>query len=135
MVKEYRVTLEKSEEKFGFLFKERDVKFDATANFGGTGELMNPSEALLASISSCSGIHLIDEVDLVNADLEILALNVMVNEFSKEYLFKKINIHFKLRTTESDEVVEELIQKATKRCSMKKCLHPSIEFVNTFSKE
>ncbi|PBB06521.1 OsmC family protein [Salimicrobium humidisoli] len=101
-----------------------NVVIDEPANMGGTDEGANPLGTLLASLAGCENaianfVAKEMEFDLQGIDFEIdgeMDPRGMMGEEGVRPYFKKVTVHAKVRTSETEERVRELQKKVDRRC-------------------
>jgi putative redox protein len=104
--------------------KQHEVIIDEPAQMGGKDEGVNPLAALLSSLAGCENViaNLVAkemDFDLQGIEFDIRgefdARGLMGDPNIKPY-FDKITINAKVKTSESEERIQELQEKTDARC-------------------
>ncbi len=103
---------------------EHSFTVDEPENFGGTNKGADPLSTLLGALASCENIvanFVAKEIDfdLQGIDYEVtgeLDLRGLMGDASVRTYFDWVRIEAKIRTSESDERIQELCERSDARC-------------------
>ena len=111
------------------------IRFDASADIGGTGKGMRPMQVLLSALGSCSTIDVISILKKQKQPLKDIRITV-TGEREKDVVpsaFTEAHIHFRLvGDLDEDKVNKAVTLSVEKYCSVVKTMQSFTRITHSF---
>lgn len=96
-------------------------------------EGMKPPEMILSALATCGGLFLRPQFVQKEIALESMTIEADAEKAKPPFMFTKINLHYTIKAEIEEQMLNEMIEEAHKKCIVKNTLNPDI--IITFSVE